>query len=182
MDEEEPHAKVKVCLVGADTGCKTRLVRKHVLENFGDRYIVTLGTKVSKREIRLRTAPVGAPIRVDLLIWDVMSKKGFRELLKEAYFRGARGVLAVSDMTRRDTLADLDDWIRSVETVTGPIPAAIIGANHDRKDRLQVTAEEIAHVAEEHDAACFFASENAGEGVEAAFRYLADTILKSLLE
>ncbi len=172
---------MKLCLVGADTGCKTRLVRKHVFDNFDDRYITTLGAKVSKKEVRLDSGPSNLRVRVDLFVWDIMESKAFRELLRDAYFYGAKGVVAVSDMTRRQTLEDLDDWISAVEDVAGPVPIAIIGANHDRKNQLEVSEEDVARLARMHEAACFFASEDAGEGVEQAFRYLADRALNSAL-
>ncbi len=166
--------------MGANTGCKTRLVRKHVLDTFDDRYITTLGTKVSKRGLRLAASSAGTPFHVDLLIWDILSQRGFR-FPGDAYYHGARGVVAVSDMTRRKTLDDLDDWIRSVEAITGTVPVAIVGANYDRADGLQVTEEEIARAAQAHDAPYFLASEDAGEGVEAAFLYLAKRVIESLL-
>src|SRR5437899_7487836 len=38
----------------------------------------------------LVTGRVGG-LKIDMTIWDIMGQKGFRELLKEAYFYGARG-------------------------------------------------------------------------------------------
>ena len=53
----------------------------------------------------------GTPVDVDMTIWDIMGEKGFRELLKEAYFYGAKGILAVCDATRKKTLEDLEKEI-----------------------------------------------------------------------
>ena len=180
LSPEGVHAKAKVCLVGANTGCKTNLVRKHVLDTFDDRYITTVGTKVSKKEMRLDASAARVPVTLDFLVWDIMSHLGFRELFKEAYFYGAKGILAVTDMTRRKTLEDLEAWIRGVESVTGHIPIVVIGANYDKRDRLQVSEEEVRRVAEAHGAPCFFASGGSSEPVEAAFRHLADAVLQSM--
>ena len=43
--------KTKVCLVGEAAVGKTSLIRRYVLEEFEDRYITTLGAKVSKKEL-----------------------------------------------------------------------------------------------------------------------------------
>ncbi|MBI4417089.1 MAG: GTP-binding protein, partial [Euryarchaeota archaeon] len=43
--------KTKVCLVGEHGVGKTSLIRRYVLDEFDDRYIVTLGAKVSKKEL-----------------------------------------------------------------------------------------------------------------------------------
>ncbi len=166
-----------MCLVGANFGCKTRLVRPHVVDEFDDRYITTLGTKVSKKAVRLDALSTGNRVIVDLTVWDIMGKAGFRELATETYFHGTKGILAVADMTRRQTLNDLGDWIEGVESVVGPVPVAVIAANHDRKEDLQFTAAEIASVARKHRAPCFFETRTSGAPVEAAFRYLAEAAL-----
>src|SRR3972149_6589742 len=92
------HVKAKICLVGDVAVGKTSLIKRFVHDQFEDRYISTLGAKVSKKEIVIQGN--GAAVDVDMTIWDIMGEKGFRELLKEAYFHGAQGVLAVCDVTR----------------------------------------------------------------------------------
>src|SRR3989442_1011759 len=82
-----------------------------------------LGAKVSKKELALNPK-VGDAIQMDMTIWDIMGSKGFRELLREAYFHGAQGILAVADITRYDTLEDLDSWVESVFRTVGEIPVA----------------------------------------------------------
>src|SRR5947208_5747429 len=118
---EMQRIKTKVCLVGEAAVGKTSLIRRFVQDDFDDRYITTLGAKVSKREI-VFDMPDRKQIQMDITIWDIMGEKGFRDLLKEAFFYGAKGVLAVADLTRRPTLNDLDDWIESVFKVVGKIP------------------------------------------------------------
>src|SRR5438552_9604482 len=113
---EMQRIKTKVCLVGEAAVGKTSLIRRFVQDDFDDRYITTLGAKVSKREI-VFDMPDRKQIQMDITIWDIMGEKGFRDLLKEAFFYGAKGVLAVADLTRRRTLDELDDWIDSVEQV-----------------------------------------------------------------
>ncbi len=119
---EAKRMKVKVCLVGEAAVGKTSLIRRFVLDNFDDKYIQTLGTKVSKKEMVVQGPEVSGDLKIDMTIWDIMGQKGFRELLKEAYFYGAKGILAVCDVTRKKTLEDLDDWIEGVYSVTGKVP------------------------------------------------------------
>src|SRR5207249_7133728 len=136
---EVKRMKVKVCLVGEAAVGKTSLIRRFVLENFDDKYIQTLGTKVSKKELTSTSPDGSGELKIDMTIWDIMGQKGFRELLKEAYFYGARGILAVCDVTRRKTLEDLDDWIEGVYSVTGKIPIEFLGNKIDLKDQVQIS-------------------------------------------
>jgi len=126
--------KVKVCLVGEHAVGKTSLIKRYVLNEYDDRYIVTLGAKVSKKELAI-SPKGGDPVQMDMTIWDIMGSKGFRELLREAYFHGAQGILAVADITRYDTLEDLDSWVESVFRTVGEIPVTFALNKADLKDQ-----------------------------------------------
>src|SRR5437879_12186691 len=113
---EMQRIKTKVCLVGEAAVGKTSLIRRFVQDDFEDRYITTLGAKVSKREI-VFDMPDRKKLQMDITIWDIMGEKGFRDLLKEAYFHGAKGVLAVADLTRRPTVREPGGWRQGVSRV-----------------------------------------------------------------
>src|SRR5207249_11500884 len=117
---EPRRMKVKVCLVGEHAVGKTSPIKRYVLNEYDDRYIVTLGAKVSKKELTLNPKG-GDAIQMDMTIWDIMGSKGLRGLLREAYFHGAQGILAVADITRDDTLEYLDSWVESVCRTVGVI-------------------------------------------------------------
>src|SRR5947208_16197263 len=135
--------KVKVCLIGEAAVGKTSLIRRFVLDNFDDKYIQTLGTKVSKKELASPSPDGSGDLKIDMTIWDIMGQKGKRELLKEAYFYGARGILAGCDVTLRKTLEDLDDWIEGEYSVTGKRPIELPGTSSDMKDHQQSADGEI---------------------------------------
>ena len=166
--------KVKICLVGEGAVGKTCLIRRFIHDQFDDRYISTLGAKVSKKEIHVDTD--GTSVDVDMTIWDIMGEKGFRELLKEAYFHGAQGVLAVCDVTRMDTLTDLDEWVAAVVKVTGQIPVEFLANKADLKEQQVLTAADVESAAKTHGAPFLFTSAKTGENVEHAFSELAKLI------
>jgi len=168
------HLKLKICLVGEVTVGKTSLIRRFVLDDFDDKYIQTLGTKVSKKEVVVPGADGGVP--VDMTIWDIMGQKGFRELLRDAYFYGAKGIMAVCDVTRRSTLDDLDDWIEGVYSVTGQIPIQFLANKIDLKPRAVIDEVQLVQAAKAYDAPFLFTSAKTGENVEAAFQALARRI------
>ena len=170
--------KVKVCLIGEAAVGKTSLIRRFVLDNFDDKYIQTLGTKVSKKELVASSPDASGELKIDMTIWDIMGQKGFRELLKEAYFYGARGILAVCDVTRRKTLDDLDDWIEGVYSVTGKIPIEFLGNKVDLKDQIQITEDDMVQAARAYDSPFHFTSAKAGVNVETAFQSLAERVAK----
>jgi len=171
--------KTKVCLVGEAAVGKTSLVRRYVLDEFDDRYITTLGAKVSKRELGYEVPDKDASVRMDMTVWDIMGEKGFRDLLKEAFFPGAKGVLAVADLTRYSTLKELDDWVQSVFNVVGEIPVVYAINKIDLKDEVMILYgdKEIEQAARAFDAPHYYTSARTGENVESAFRHLGGMIL-----
>ncbi|MDG6221373.1 MAG: ADP-ribosylation factor-like protein, partial [Candidatus Thermoplasmatota archaeon] len=95
-------SKRKFCLLGEGAVGKTSLIRRFVTDQFDDRYITTIGTKVTKKSLDL--PPGSGADRVEMMIWDIMGQQGYRTMLQESYFSGAAGALAICDVTRKDTL------------------------------------------------------------------------------
>ncbi|OGS50516.1 MAG: hypothetical protein A3K65_07135, partial [Euryarchaeota archaeon RBG_16_68_12] len=152
------------------------LIRRFIHDQFDDRYISTLGAKVSKKEVVVASPKGDGEIAIDMTIWDIMGEKGFRELLKEAYFHGAQGILAVCDITRKDTLHELNDWIAAVNRVTGNIPIQFLANKADLKDQAKVNETDVRQVADAHKSPFLFTSAKSGENVEAGFLRLAEMI------
>jgi len=161
--------KVKVCLVGEGAVGKTSLIRRFIHDQFDDRYISTLGAKVSKKERTVKNPKADGEIAIDMTIWDIMGEKGFRELLKEAYFHGAQGILAVCDVTRKDTLGELHDWIAAVHKVTGQVPIQFLANKADLDKQRAVQEDDVKKVADVHKSPYLFTSAKTGQGVEEGF-------------
>ena len=179
---ETKHLKSKVCLVGEKAVGKTSLIRRFVLNMFDDRYITTIGTKVSKKEVRIVDTERDLVVEVDMTIWDIMGEKGFRELLKDAYFYGATAVLAMADVTRKRTLEDLDDWIDGVFRVVGRIPVLVVVNKADLSGQAQFDEKEVAQFAQAFDSKFLYTSAKTGQGVEQAFRILGDLVCREQLK
>jgi len=174
--------KVKVCLVGEKAVGKTSLIRRFVLNMFDDRYITTIGTKVSKKELSLYQPESDTQVRMDMTIWDIMGEKGFRELLKDAYFYGANGILAVADLTRRKTLDELDDWIDGVMRVCGRVPTLVAVNKSDLVNQAQFDEKQVEAFAKAFDSAYLYTSAKTGQNVEEAFRLLGEAVLADVMK
>lgn len=175
------HVKAKVCLVGNPAVGKTSLVRRYVMDSFDDKYLTTIGTKVSKKPVRVTDPSKDLDADVDLMIWDIMGQPGFREMLKDAYFFDAKGVLAVADLTRKDTLEDLASWIKAVEGVTGKVPIIVAVNKSDLQAEAQYTTAEAVQAAEALGADVFLTSAKTGSNVEEVFRRLGARVVYNAL-
>ncbi len=173
---DKNRAKVKVCLAGEPMVGKTSLIRRYVLDEYDDRYIATLGAKVTKKEIDASERD-GRP-NVTMILWDIWGNKNVRELLKDAYYHGAHGIIAVCDVTRPETLGELDAWAEAIRSVAGDIPVCLLGNKFDlAQDRL-LKESAIKTFAAERSWPFYLTSAKTGQHVEDAFGAIVDTILR----
>ena len=173
--------KTKICLVGDLEVGKTSLIRRYVLNAFSDAYLTTLGTKVSKKVIPVSLPEKGLELKMDMLIWDIMGQHGFQELLKDAYFYGVRGILAVVDLTRKETLEGLRTWIECVESVAGRVPIFLAVNKSDLQDRAAYGTPEIEAIAREFSCEYLMTSAKLGTNIEECFQRLAAVVARAQL-
>ncbi len=176
----QPHrVMAKVVLVGDKAVGKTSLIRRYVTDQFDDRYLLTLGAKVTKKVEPVRMPDKGVDVSLELNVWDIMGQAGFRELAKEAYFHGARGILAVVDTTRKSTMDGIGAWIEAVRDVTGPVPLVLLGNKKDLAAQMAVTPAQLTAAAKDLGCPTFLTSAKTGENVEIAFRNLSFQIVRT---
>jgi len=84
----------------------------------------------------------------------------------------------VCDVTRKETLDDLEDWVAAVIKVTGNVPIEFLANKADLKNQMAITKADVQSAAEAHEAPFLFTSAKTGENVEVAFAKLAQMIAK----
>jgi small GTP-binding protein len=168
--------KLKVCLAGEEEVGKTSLIRRYVYNTFSESYKATIGTRVSKKEVAVEHPVTGEKSVIDMTVWDIMGTKGFRELLKDAYFYGSDAVLGVCDVTRPETLDDLQSWFDSIYRMTGPIPMCVLANKVDIAGNGSITQEQLTERCGGRYPHAF-TSAKTGENVEDSFRVLCKILL-----
>lgn len=162
----------KICLLGNPAVGKTSLIRSFVYETFEDEYISTIGSKVSKREVEFYDEDSKKYYQVATIIWDIAGQQTFKHV-KQAYYRGAKGALVVCDVTRVTTLQSLDDWIKSLFEVVGPVPLVILLNKTDLIDQIKFSLADVQDLAQRHKAKTMLTSAKTGKNVERAFTDVA---------
>ncbi len=172
---ETKHFKRKICLVGEQGVGKTSLIHRLVSGAFDESYIRTLGVVVSKKTVTLDAPP--RSVRVDLMVSDIMGKRTFLDLFKDAYFHDGQGVLGVFDVTRRATVTALRTWIERIQETVGRVPVYALGNKIDLRERRETTDEDAADTLRPFECPILYTSAKTGENVEDAFHGLAKAIL-----
>ncbi len=168
----------KVCLLGDGEVGKTSLIRKFVLDQFRDEYIATVGTKVSKKNLELTFPKYDTKLNMTLTIWDILGQRDFSNL-HTSFYSGGSGALLVCDLTRKDTLESLNQWIENLFETTGEIPIIILGNKCDLKDDHQVTKDEVSALARNYHTVFMYTSAKTGENVQFTFKSLGTKIFET---
>jgi small GTP-binding protein len=164
----------KVCLLGDFAVGKTSLVRRFVYNLFDDRYISTIGVKVSRKILSLPSAE--DITELSIMLWDLAGSEEFGRV-RSSYLRGAAGAVLVCDLTRAATLENLQSYAENVGRVNSQ-PRLVVAANkRDLADQRQISAAQLDDVATSLDAPYYLTSAKTGEEVERMFRRLGQLLL-----
>ena len=83
-----------------------------------------------------------------LQMWDTAGQEKFRTITS-AYYKGAQGVIFAFDLTDRNTLNDVKNWLSEVEKFNNKCPVKIlVGTKSDLYSERQVSQEEAMRFAE----------------------------------
>ena len=68
----------KICLVGDFGVGKTSLIRRFVDKQFSDKYLSTVGVKISRKLIELSETESQKAEEIQLIIWDIEGSNKFK--------------------------------------------------------------------------------------------------------
>lgn len=174
----------KVCLLGDFAVGKTSLVRRFIYNLFDDKYLSTIGVKVSRKVLAVPLD--GEVTELTLMLWDLAGGDEFNSV-RASYLRGAAGGILVCDLTRPATLRSLGGYVDELRRVSPGARVIVagnkadqIGADRVGADRVgsHCTAEtQAAEVASQISAPYYLTSARSGDGVEELFRHLGRLLI-----
>lgn len=167
----------KICLVGDFAVGKTSLIRRFVDRQFSDRYLTTVGMKLSRKTINLQRDG-DRDKQVDLLIWDLEGQTQFKGIAP-TYLQGSAGGILVGDVTRPETIQSLENHIQLFSRIN-PKGSIIITLNKidlvsDKK--LEKLVEDCQSKDNSQIINCYLTSAKTGTKVDEMFLELATNIV-----
>ena len=156
----------KVCLLGDFAVGKTSLVRRFVEGRFDDKYLSTIGVKISRKPLKRESN------MLNLLIWDLAGGDDYSKMGSH-YLRGAVGALIVCDLTRPSTLEALEIYTKQLRAVNSIAKIVYIGNKVDLEEARQISDEQLQAISSENEAPFLLTSAKTGQSVDEAFDLLA---------
>lgn len=167
----------KIVLIGDPAVGKTSMVRRFVQNTFDDKYIASIGVKVSKKPMVFKIN--GNDVELDMMIFDVLGQHDFHRL-RRMYVDGADGAMLVCDLSRLDTIESIESfWYPEMEKIVGKVPMILIGNKSDLADERSDGASLLKTVSGILLLPTQLCSAKTGAGVEEAFIKLGKDILEA---
>jgi GTPase SAR1 family protein len=87
----------------------------------------------------------------------------------------------VCDLTRKETLSELEHWIESAQSVTKEVPIVILGNKCDLEDQKQMEFSELTDFAKGYNKCkAFLSSVRTGHNVEHTYKTLSKMIIREI--
>ena len=140
-EEEDDDDDIKVILVGEVATGKTSLINTSIGLEFKDKLESTQSSCIMQKKIIINDQTY------TINLWDTIGQEQYRSLTK-IFMKGAKIVIFVYDITRKETFEQLDFWFENTQEVLGNKPIlGIVGNKSDlyiKEDVKEEVAEEYA--------------------------------------
>lgn len=163
----------KICLVGDFGVGKTSLIRRFVDGQFSDKYLSTVGVKISKKKVDLSEEK-----SVQLLVWDLEGHTKFKAIAP-SYLQGSSGAIIAADVTRQETIDNMQERLQLFLSVN-PKGLAIFALNKADLIEAEKVAKLLENVKEnkpESVIAIYSTSAKTGENVDEMFHIISEKII-----
>jgi small GTP-binding protein len=160
-------------LLGDASVGKTSFTKRYCYNIFNPSERLTIGVDFHVKTIEINDK------KIKLQIWDVGGEERFRFLLP-TYCLGANAAFLLFDITRPQTLDNIDEWTTIVRQKGGPIPIMLVGSKVDlADDQREIDREFGIQIAEKNNLTSFAEiSSKTGQNVNKTFEVLTELTLK----
>jgi len=133
----------------------------------------TIGVAFKRKQIPIKDEVI------DLSIWDFGGEEKYRVLFP-SYVTGASGALILYDLTRKETLYDVENWVKIIDENTSDIGKLLIGTKDDLIDEREIPKEDIEKICNKFNFCSnpIETSAKTGNNVEMAFTILCEKIME----
>ena len=165
----------KLLLLGDASVGKTSFTKRYVYNLFNPSERLTIGVDFHVKTVEFQGK------KVKLQIWDVGGEERFRFLLP-TYCLGANAAFLLYDITRPQTLDNINEWTSIVRQKGGPIPIMLVGSKIDLADNQRKVPREYGiQIAEKNKMASFAEiSSKTGQNVDQTFKVLTELTLEKM--
>ena len=167
---------VKYIIIGESGVGKSNILSKFRDNIFDEKTHPSIGVKFIAKNLSINN------LTFRLQIWDTAGQESFRSMTK-VYYKNSSCAFIVYDITEKRSFNNIDIWLKECKSVAPEtIVFVLIGNKSDIIDNREVTYEEGANFAKEHNMLFFEVSAKNGDNIEKAFKESLELIHKNIQE
>ncbi len=119
-----PTYTYKIILCGDGAVGKTSLIKRYSEYTFRENYLPTIGSNFATKRIQING------VQITSQYWDMGGQPQFK-IVRQNFYRGARGIIYVFDVSRRETFENLEKWREEVNEILTAPSCIVIGNKID---------------------------------------------------
>ena len=170
-EAEDDYNLYKILVLGDTSVGKSCLLLRFCDNSFQEAHLTTIGL-----DFRLKTINLKDDRKVKIQIWDTAGEDRFRSITRN-YYKGAKGILLIFDVTDKETFTHVRDWIERIhEESPEGITICLVGNKIDMNESRVISNEEGKKIADEFKIPYFETSAKSNIGVEEVFTYLVKEV------
>mmetsp|Transcript_10349 Transcript_10349/g.10685 ORF Transcript_10349/g.10685 Transcript_10349/m.10685 type:complete len:183 (+) Transcript_10349:82-630(+) len=151
-------------------------MNRYLNNEFSENTKTTVGVEFGAKHLELLNKSV------KVQIWDTAGQERYRSVTS-AYYKGAKGVLVVYDISHRESFENIGRWINEIQASSDKdTTILILGNKSDLEELRQVTKEEAKELALSYGVDTIETSAKSSDNINEMFIQISETIIKKIKE
>ncbi|MFX1258153.1 MAG: Rab family GTPase [Promethearchaeota archaeon] len=169
--------KIKIIILGEPGVGKTSLVKRFISNHFSNDYRTSIGTNVYLKDTKFNYDD--KIIKISTQLWDIAGQERWTSM-RHVYYKGAQGAIIVIDLTRKNTLEQIEKfWYQDLKKHCNFIPIILVANKSDLK--REIIEDDIYSLGKKINTKSILkTSAKTGENVEHAFRLIFKQTIKDI--
>ncbi len=166
----------KICIVGNFGVGKTTLLHQYLDKRFNPNVTSTIGSHFFVKHLKIPNVKN----LITLQIWDLAGQEHFK-WVRHVFYKGAKGIVYVFDLSRKNTFEDIVGWKKEVENSIGFLPNVLVGNKLDlvNSEEKLITDQDSDSLRQHLDACAYYeTSAKTGISVNDVFKKLTSEMYK----
>ena len=164
----------KYIIIGDAAVGKSCIMLNFLDKRFRPEHDLTIGVEFGSKIVEIKD------IKVKLQIWDTAGSESFKSITR-SYYRSAAGCLLVFDITRRESFANLTEWLNEARfNGNSSMSIILVGNKSDLEDQRVISYEEGLRFAKDNGMNYLETSALTGTNISQAFNDVGNSILSKI--
>ena len=161
---------IKILILGHTGVGKTNIITMFMDKKFNQNHMTTSGIDLKTTSIELNNK------KIRIQLWDTCGQERYKSITKNLFLK-VQGILAVYDITNRESFSILKNWIKSVKSDGNHPKMLIIGNKNDLDEKREVPKDEAIEYAKEEKIEYIETSSKTGENINKAITFICEKIM-----